>query len=915
MEDDGQNELIRKTAIREAKILKQLQHPNVVRLVHLFRTSARLCMVFEYMDRSIMQMLTQHPRGLAAAEVRRILWQMVLGLNFLHSQQIIHRDIKPENVLMDEKGSVKLCDFGFARPAAGGPGAAANLSPYVATRWYRAPELLVGDKYGPGVDIWALGCLLVELTTGKPIFPGKSNVDQLWLIMCSVGCSQRQLSIMRTHPVLSALKMPSNEESEAMSLDRRYPYLERSAMLFLKACLAPEPKNRPSAADLMNHEYFKGAKSQLAAYTEAHMASLQAALASPAVLSPPATPPERVTHAQAQPAAAASAGASAGGAHPQPVPPAQPRALQPSPSRQAHAAGTAAGVAAAGTHAHPPGTPPAGAPRVEAAGQAAAKAADAHKKAGDKESAAAAAGGDPSDLTPQQRNRIQAWLNSIPDVLPNPNPPQHGAGSQATGMVRTITAVGQTSIGASRSPRASATDFSNLWTPDLDLDRASPNRLSPNHQRSPTPGSPLQRVPSARNVLLQVAGPLSADPPRNPLLQHMGSLARQSGGGVTSSPAQTTSLPLASSAALADQTTMALQQLHQQLQQDSNPNRIASLLQQQLHLQPGASAPTSISTAPIDLGEGENMEAMLAQQYGFKGLVTGPVSGGGPLSGRQQAAIQAISSAPAPDSLEDHYAALKAALNGGTDSAATNGDHRSSAGSMAGRPGGSVAATGGPSNGTVGVSASQLSLLGGSSLTGAPSPAAKALAGLSITPPPAFSSPPLMPSPPPSGAPTNARRVSSTAVATPQDPLQALLHSQMQHQHMLNQAGSTPFGASLQGASSGGGLPGNSGSASPLHSLASRVLVGAASPSMQPVRQLSLTARAPSTPGGQTDYLSILAAQVAEAHHKAGSAPGSGLASHAPAVSAPLVSQQGAAAGVASARRAQLLGAQGPQGH
>jgi serine/threonine protein kinase len=118
--------------------------------------------------------------------------------------QIIHRDVKPENILVTKSGIVKLCDFGFARtlgmlhvfahsvfPAhvqwhPAGPGAV--YTDYVATRWYRAPELLVGDtQYGPPVDVWAIGCVFVELLTGQPLWPGKSDIDQLHLIIQTNG--------------------------------------------------------------------------------------------------------------------------------------------------------------------------------------------------------------------------------------------------------------------------------------------------------------------------------------------------------------------------------------------------------------------------------------------------------------------------------------------------------------------------------------------------------------------------------------------------------------------------------------------------------------------------------------------------------------------------------------------------------
>lgn len=109
--------------------------------------------------------------------------------------QIIHRDVKPENVLVSSLGVVKLCDFGFARLISlnGEP-----CTEYVATRWYRAPELLVGEmNYGPPVDIWAIGCLFAEMMTGDPLFPGESDIDQLYIIMKMMGKHQTYICALQ----------------------------------------------------------------------------------------------------------------------------------------------------------------------------------------------------------------------------------------------------------------------------------------------------------------------------------------------------------------------------------------------------------------------------------------------------------------------------------------------------------------------------------------------------------------------------------------------------------------------------------------------------------------------------------------------------------------------------------------------
>lgn len=114
--------------------------------------------VFEYVDRTLLEDLERHPNGMDPLDVKKVMWQLVRSIEFCHAHNVIHRDIKPENLLISKNGCLKLCDFGFARTLAG-PGA--RYTDYVSTRWYRSPELLVGDaSYGKAVDLWAMGCLM-----------------------------------------------------------------------------------------------------------------------------------------------------------------------------------------------------------------------------------------------------------------------------------------------------------------------------------------------------------------------------------------------------------------------------------------------------------------------------------------------------------------------------------------------------------------------------------------------------------------------------------------------------------------------------------------------------------------------------------------------------------------------------------
>ena len=120
--ESDEDEQVRKTALREVRILKQLRHENIVSLIEVFRRKRKLYLVFEYVESTLLEALERHPEGLEPGEVRRIMWQLIRGVDYLHSHQVIHRDVKPENLLLSRSGILKLCDFGFARTLAG-PGA------------------------------------------------------------------------------------------------------------------------------------------------------------------------------------------------------------------------------------------------------------------------------------------------------------------------------------------------------------------------------------------------------------------------------------------------------------------------------------------------------------------------------------------------------------------------------------------------------------------------------------------------------------------------------------------------------------------------------------------------------------------------------------------------------------------------
>jgi cyclin-dependent kinase 2 len=183
---DTECEGVPSTAIREISILKELDHKNVVSLLDVLYCDRKLFLVFEYLDYDLKKFMDKHaPTGIPIPTVKKYLYQLLEGVAYCHSNRVLHRDLKPQNLLISVQGCIKLADFGLAR-AFGVP--VRTYTHEVVTLWYRSPELLLGSQYySTPVDIWSIGCIFAEMITKRPLFPGDSEIDQLFRIFRTLG--------------------------------------------------------------------------------------------------------------------------------------------------------------------------------------------------------------------------------------------------------------------------------------------------------------------------------------------------------------------------------------------------------------------------------------------------------------------------------------------------------------------------------------------------------------------------------------------------------------------------------------------------------------------------------------------------------------------------------------------------------
>eukprot|EP00727_Mastigamoeba_balamuthi_P005873 m51a1_g1905 putative sec1-like family protein (888) ;mRNA; r:787917-791825 len=244
--------------LRELSALRELcPHPNVVRLLAAFPRSPGLALVLEYAPSDLKQVMRAMRRLFSEREVKCVMAQVLRGLAHCHSRGIIHRDVKPANCLVTAEGRVLLADFGLARrvPASSRGAGAGEMTNAVASRWYKAPELLFGARaYGAAVDTWGAGCIAAEMCRLAPLFAGESDIDQLCRIVRVLGNP-----IERSWPGVEA--MPdfgkiSFAACEPVPLSELLPNASAATVAFVERFIVYDPEQRASAADALADPYF-----------------------------------------------------------------------------------------------------------------------------------------------------------------------------------------------------------------------------------------------------------------------------------------------------------------------------------------------------------------------------------------------------------------------------------------------------------------------------------------------------------------------------------------------------------------------------------------------------------------------------------------------------------------------------------
>ncbi|KAK8794840.1 hypothetical protein WA158_001820 [Blastocystis sp. Blastoise] len=246
---EQKDEGIPSTAIREIALLKELNHPNIVKLYDVIHSDNCLTLVFEYVDQDLRKFLDKE-HHLEEPLIKHLMYQLLSAVNHCHKFRILHRDLKPHNLLLSRDFELKLADFGLAR-ASGIP--VKKYTNEVVTLWYRAPDVLLGSRdYSTSVDIWSIGCIFAEMYNGRPLFPGQNEKDQIDIIFKKLGTPS-----IEEWPHSRELNWdPNTPDYPVKRFEDIVKGMSPPAIDLLKKMLAYDPDKRIDCAHALKHPYF-----------------------------------------------------------------------------------------------------------------------------------------------------------------------------------------------------------------------------------------------------------------------------------------------------------------------------------------------------------------------------------------------------------------------------------------------------------------------------------------------------------------------------------------------------------------------------------------------------------------------------------------------------------------------------------
>jgi len=250
------------TALREISLLMALNHPNVLDVREIVVSGSRgaglqrrIFIVMEFVEHDLKALMEAMNRCFSMSEVKCLLLQLLQGVSYLHRNWILHRDLKTSNLLLSNSGVLKIADFGLAREY-GSP--LRQLTPLVVTLWYRAPELLLGQKeYSTAIDMWSVGCIFAEFISKEALLPGRAELDQLTRMFKLLGTPNE-----RIWPGLSKLENASKinmAHHQYNSLRNQFPasVLSDHGFNLLNSMLTYDPNKRITADQALQSPFFQ----------------------------------------------------------------------------------------------------------------------------------------------------------------------------------------------------------------------------------------------------------------------------------------------------------------------------------------------------------------------------------------------------------------------------------------------------------------------------------------------------------------------------------------------------------------------------------------------------------------------------------------------------------------------------------